>query len=62
MNISYNFTVQYLIVIVDVLGIVVFIFRAVVSKIDVSGLNNGVYFIQIMGENQAFSSRFTIQK
>ncbi|MBK9689740.1 MAG: T9SS type A sorting domain-containing protein [Saprospiraceae bacterium] len=62
LNISYNSPVQYEIAILDVLGKAVFNGRSDVSKIDVSGLNNGVYFIQILGENQAFSTRFTIQK
>ncbi len=62
LNINYESPDQYEIAIIDILGKTVYNGHSDVSRIDVSGLNNGVYFLQVMGEHQAFSTRFTIQK
>jgi hypothetical protein len=62
LNFNYESLDQYEIAIIDILGKTVYNGHSDVSRIDVSGLNNGVYFLQVMGEHQAFSTRFTIQK
>lgn len=62
LNINNNSFAHYDLAIIDILGNTLYKGSSDESKIDVSSLKNGIYFIQFTGDNQSLSTRFAIQK
>lgn len=62
LNIELRGMDQHQITLFDMMGKIVYQNPSGTTKIDISGLTNGLYIVQLLGENQSFSTRFTIQK